>query len=589
MLLHRAAITFLLVNVLVLPAASRGAEKKSDPAVKGGAGNYDPSPFGFSCDNQTTYTLASYCPQMARAGIRWIRGFPTFNVIEPAQGKFDWSTVDAMIATAAKNNMTISGLFFYNAPWINSKGDSLPIDNLPAWSDYVSKVTEHCKGSVRYWEVWNETPNFIGKGTAADYARTVVAAYDAAKAADAACQVGLSIQSQNVNWIEQTIGAGAKDHFDFIAVHPYETLGLVESDGCEAEFMSVVPTIRKMLAKRNPSRANVPIWFTEIGRDAAKDETSQATALVKAFTMGIAQGVTRINWFEGKDGDSGPMGLLRGDGTERPAYRAMSNLTRHLGPNPRYIGWVLLNGRDYGFVFEGASARVMATWARPGGTDVVNFGARVRIVDPISGGEIVAETGSLTKAPVLVVGVPPALVTRAGANKSLPFPWGGDYTGAKSVSVAMGSPNAEKGLHQIGADGTSTAVKVHGVVARDCSKGASQTFTVDPNFLSYTIETITITAVLRRVAANDNAGFNLKYESTTGWKGAESWYTIPEDERWHTKTWTITDPQFVGKWGFNFSFDSDGNQFSKYHVRSVMVSKDAIRGGMAPNKARGGE
>ena len=83
---------------------------------------------------------------MARAGIRWIRGFPTFNVIEPAQGKFDWSSVDAMIATAAKNEMTISGLFFYNVPWINSKGDSLPIDNLPAWSDYVSKVTVHCKG-----------------------------------------------------------------------------------------------------------------------------------------------------------------------------------------------------------------------------------------------------------------------------------------------------------------------------------------------------------------------------------------------------------------------------------------------------------
>ena len=162
-------------------------------------------------------------------------------------------------------------------------------------------------------------------------------------------------------------------------------------------------------------------------------------------------------------------------------------------------------------------------------------------------------------------------------------------TRAKSVSVAVGSPNTEKGLHQIGADGTSTAVKVHGVLARDCSKGASQTFTVDPNFLSYTAETITITAVLRRVAANDNAGFNLKYESTTGWKGAESWYTIPEDERWHTKTWTITDPQFVGKWGFNFSFDSDGNQFSKYHVRSVTVSKGGDPGGTSAREARGGE
>jgi GH35 family endo-1,4-beta-xylanase len=95
---------------------------------------------------------------MARAGIRWIRGFPTFNVIEPVQGKFDWSSVDAMIGTAAKNKMTISGLFFYNAPWIHARGDSLPIDNLPAWREYVSNVVMHCKASVKHWEVWNETP-----------------------------------------------------------------------------------------------------------------------------------------------------------------------------------------------------------------------------------------------------------------------------------------------------------------------------------------------------------------------------------------------------------------------------------------------
>jgi hypothetical protein len=123
---------------------------------------------------------------------------------------------------------------------------------------------------------------------------------------------------RNVNWIEQTIKAGAKDHFDFIAVHPYETLGVVESDGWEGQYMSIVPTIRKMLAARNPARANVPIWFIEIGRDAGQGESSQAAALVKAFTMAIAQGVTRVDWFEGKDGDSGPMGLLRGAGTPFP-------------------------------------------------------------------------------------------------------------------------------------------------------------------------------------------------------------------------------------------------------------------------------
>jgi hypothetical protein len=542
----------------------------------------DTSPFGFSCDNQTTYSLPTYCAQMARAGIRWIRGFPTFNVVEPAEGRFEWATVDTMLATAARNKMTISGLFLYGAPWIASGDGGLPVSNLAAWATYVSAVVTHCRGRVKYWEVWNETPNFIGKGTAEDYARTVVAAYDAAKKADPTCQIGLSIQSNNVYWIEQTIEAGARDHFDYIAVHPYEVLGLVETDGIEAEYMSIVPTLRMMLAARDPGRAKAPIWFTEIGYDAGRGDPAQANALVKAFTMGVAQGVTRIDWFEGKDGDSGPMGLLRADGTPRLAWTAMSTLTKYLGPTPRYLGWVLLNGRDYGFVFRGATTTVMATWARPGTTDRVSFGSRARIVDPQTGSVAAASACTLTGAPALVVGVPAALAKQAQANRTKPFPWGGDYTHAKSVLITMGDPSVEKGLHQLGADANSTAVTIYGGPARDCSKGAAQTFTVDPNFLSYATTPITVTVVVRGNAAKDNAGFNLKYESTTGWKGTGSWFTVPGNEQWYTRTWTITDARFVGKWGFNFALDSDSQAYSKYYLQSVTVSKWAAAGHSGP-------
>ena len=313
----------------------------------------DASPFGFSCDNQTTYSLGTYCPQMARAGITWIRGFPTFNVIEPVQGRFDWTAVDRFLGDADRSRMHVSGLFLYSVPWISQDGGTLPTGNLPAWSRYVSAVVRHCKGKVKYWEVWNETPNFIGKGTADDYARTVVAAYDAAKQVDPACRIGLSIQSVNVNWLVQTIQAGAKDHFDFIAVHPYEVLDAVESNGWEAVYMSIVPTLRKMLADRDGPGERADLVHGDRPRGQGR-RGAEASALVKAFVMGIAQGVARIDWFEGKDGDSGPMGLLRADGRPRLACPVMSNLTRHLGPCPEYRGWVLLDGKHHGFVFQGA-------------------------------------------------------------------------------------------------------------------------------------------------------------------------------------------------------------------------------------------
>jgi Glycosyl hydrolase family 10 len=565
--MQRMAVKVVLLSVAGLWfAAPRGAYGQSTEGL-------DTSPFGFSCDNQTTYSLATYCPKMAQAGLKWIRGFPTANVVEPERGRFDWSSVDTMLATAAQNQMAISGLLFYMPSWIEAGEAKLPVKDLPGWSSYVSALVTHCTDRVKYWEVWNETPNFIGKATAADYAQTVVAAYDAAKAADPASQVGLSIQSNNVNWIEQVIQAGAKDHFDFIAVHPYETLGLVESDGLEAEFASIVPTIRKMLAAQDAARADVPIWFTEVGLDAREGEIHQASALVKAFTMGIAQGVTRINWFEGIDGDSGPMGLLRSDGTPRLAYAAMSNLTRHLGANPRYEGWVLLNGADYGFVFQGPAAAVMAVWARPGTTDRVSFEAAVRIVDPLTGATAETDACMLTGVPVLVVGVPAPLLAQARANKALPLPWRGDldYRDATSVWIAMGAPNVERGLHHLSTDAASTPVEAYGVAARDCSKSAGQSFTVDPGFMSYTTEPIAITVVVRRHAANDNAGFNLWYESTGGLRNTGSWYTIPGSDQWYTQTWTLTDAQFVGKWGYNFALNSDSPM--KYYLRSVTVSK----------------
>jgi hypothetical protein len=147
-MLHRklTAATFLVLCTSLSPVPVANALPGSNPGkaapvvpVMSPPGHDDAdersnaSPFGFACDNRTTYTLADYCPQMAKAGLRWLRGFPTFNVIEPAEGRFEWTAVDELLAVAARNNVRVSGLFFYNAPWIKPS-DTLPIGNLPAWS-----------------------------------------------------------------------------------------------------------------------------------------------------------------------------------------------------------------------------------------------------------------------------------------------------------------------------------------------------------------------------------------------------------------------------------------------------------------------
>ena len=151
-------------------------------------------------------------------------------------------------------------------------------------------------------------------------------------------------------------------------------------------------------------------------------------------------------------------------------------------------------------------------------------------MNPLTGEATSADGYNLTTAPILVLGVPANIVAQAQANKNKPFLWGGDYASAKSVSVTMGEKNVEKGLHTMSGNAVAEAVVAYGGGSRAGSVPGGNVFVVDPGFLSYTTTPIEITAVVRRNEANDNAGFNLQYESTSGLKGGPGWYTVPDNK-----------------------------------------------------------
>jgi polysaccharide biosynthesis protein PslG len=543
-----------------------------------GAAGEAVNPFGVSSSAQSAGTYTTWMPAATQAGVMWCRMFPEWGNIQPTAGTWNWTPVDSMLNAASNQALKVSGLFFYSAPWVNTNTHTFPMNNLPAWATYVSNLVRHAAGRVSHWEVWNEPQGFAVNGTASNYAQVVIRAYDAAKAADPQAQIGLSVAANDVNYLERTIQAGAAGHFDFVAVHPYEITEALEV-GWEPVFMGITRTVRRMLQTNDPARASAPVRFTELGRwssGSTNDDTNQATTLLKAFTLALAQGVECINWHEAKDGQGG-FGLLKGSGSRRPAYLALSNLTAHLGPSPDYRGWVQINtNTDQGFVFQGPATTVMPLWAAPGTSETVTFSATVRVLKPLTGQLTPLPTDNalaLSKEPVLILDVPTNLVAQAERNRDLPFPWGGDYTGAASISVTLGAPNTDDGLHQFKPDNSSAPALVYGIWARDASRSTVQDFTVDPNFLSYTPTPIRITVVTRRKEASDSAGFNLKYESPAGWKNYGVWYTVTGTNRWYTNTWTINDPQFVSIWGFNFRLDSDSTNYSKYYLRQVTVTK----------------
>lgn len=552
-MVKRAGLVALILTAITIPGAAFAETLKKDDASL--------SPFGIGSSSINTRSLEKWIPQMSEIGIKILRdpGSTGWSGTD----RTSWESLDKKLDFLASQKMRTGG-FFYNY----SKPGGFPLNDLEGWTNDVKAIVGHTKGRIKYWELWNEPPNGTHNVPPADYAKYVIATYDAAKAANPECLIGLAAQSAHINYLDQTIKAGAKGHFDYITLHPYETVDVLMSrPGTEALYLNIVPAVRKMLAARDPAKANVPVVFTEIGHDSKKGADRQAQALIKVYSMGIAQGVACIQWFEGIDGDSGPMGLLQGNGTPRPAYTAMAQLIKLLGQHPAYLGWVLLNDKDSGFVFQGAKDTVMALWAPKGTTDKVDFGQPVSVVDPLTGAQTKAATYQLTESPVLVEGVPDALLKQAKANKLKPFPWGGDFTNAKSVSVTMGEKNVETGLHTHSGDSIAAAVVAYGGSARVGSVPGGNVFMVDPNFLTYTSVPIEITAVVRRNEANDPAQLVLEYESTGGYKKAPV-YEIPDNTKWHAASWKIDDAQFVAKWGFNFRFNS-----GKYVIQSVTVTK----------------
>lgn len=516
---------------------------------------------------------------MQAIGLRYYRAGPTgWAQVEPEQGKFDWKAIDDHMSYLTEHKFVFGGLLNGGVRWntLDQPG-TLPVNNLPAWSNYVTEIVQHTQGRIKRWEVWNEPPNGTGRDqTPADYAKIVIAAYDAAKAVDPNCLIGLAAKSVHINYLEQAIKAGAKDHFDYITLHPYEVLdGIASNKGTESVFMHIVPTLRKMLAAHNPAKASVPVIFTELGCDAVKKGAdTQAHALVKAYAMGIAQGVACIQWFEGRDGDSGPLGLLDRKGIPRPAYAALARMIEHLGQQPVYLGWTLLNEQHYAFAFKGAKDTVLITWVHGTAEDEIHFKQPVQIVNPLNGDITQTDQHSLSVAPIFVLDIPDALLAEAKANKAKLLPWDGDYANAKSVSITMEGKQIEKGLHTLSGEAIAGAVVAYGGSARAGNVPGGNVFIVDPEFLSYTTTSIEITAVVRRNEANANAGFKLVYESTSGLKTAKSgWFTVPDNQQWHTVRWQIDDAQFVNYWGYNFALESDGNQFNKYYIQSVTVTK----------------
>jgi hypothetical protein len=577
------------VVLLVLGVGWTVSGKPDEPAQEPGRG-----PWGLSSSAGSIRNHTEWLPRMSAAGVTTVRLFPEWRDIEPTKGTWKWDRADALVKAATDSKIEINGILMGSSPGAKSV-HAFPMDDLDGWSRYVTAVVGRYK-QIRYWEVWNEENGSFNDGhhTTADYARLAATTYSAARTADARARVGLTVASFDAPYLNQTILAMAKqgkpNSFDYLCIHPYEIAdGLGDPDG-EIPFLWMTLLLRDMLKSSAPDRANAEIWITEVARRVEKrkdhvvTEQDAARALAKIYTMAIAEGIARTEWFEAQDpiGEDQGFGLLSRDGTPRVSYTTFKTLTSRLGAVPKYEGWLALGrgGKGYGFVFRGEPAPLLVAWMPLGQTDkTVSFAADVEVIDALSGATTMLKASqplTLTDAPVLVAGVPPDLVKEARSHAGTNFPWGGDYAKARSVTLEPGSTEGANGVFQVQRRATPTLKYADGSTGILVRGDQEVSFYCHPSFAHFRTNDYYVRVSVRRVAPG-NVGMNLHYEvadsqGRSPYKNRGQWFGVTEKNDWQTYTWHVTDACFSKMWGYDFSLRPE--QSVPFVIGKVEVSTE---------------
>ncbi|MDG3006523.1 hypothetical protein [Paludisphaera mucosa] len=400
--------------------------------------------------------------------------------------------------------------------------------------------------------------------------------------------MGLTVASFDAPYLLRAIramaDAGKPDAFDFLCIHPYEIAdGLSDPDG-EIPFLGMTRLLRDALRDASPGKADAEIWITEIGRrldGQAVKEVDAARALVKLYAMAMAQGVARTLWFEARDpaGEEPGFGLIDRAGRDRESYKALRMMAKMMGPTPRYLGWLALGvgGRGYGFLFECPSGPVLVAWMPAGATDnSLAFDGDVSVAALPVGLYYLLRKGQqlpLTNSPVILQGIPRDLVAQAQRTK--PFPWGGDHSRAKRVVFEADGLPTTRGLHQVRGASTPPHLFPDGSTGVRLASNQAASFYVHPSFAALKDREFYVRVAVRRLGPG-NLGMNLRYEVADGqganpYRNRGDWFAVSDDPGWQTHTWRVADASFAKMWGYDFSFVPE--QSVPFVIGKVEVSK----------------
>lgn len=304
------------------------------------------------------------------SGAGWERILFYWSELQP-NGPGDWNTLhvpEEWLASARDAGREVVGVLKNTPAWATDgepysgvpRGLYLPVDdpgNL--WANFVRQAVGYYGSlGVNRWVIWNEPEIAFGVygyewgGTMEDYYRLLQVAYIAAHEANPDVQIHLAGMTywHDQNWFGRFLSMIAADpeapannyYFDVVTLHIYFVNDTV---------YSIVGNYYYVMQQYG---INKPIWINETNARAGIEPDQyppglrftdndfpnitvehQASFIVQSFALGFAAGAERIAVYKLHDGiqpegDPQAWGLVRLDGSRRPAFDAYQVVTERL-------------------------------------------------------------------------------------------------------------------------------------------------------------------------------------------------------------------------------------------------------------------
>lgn len=308
--------------------------------------------------------------EAAQLGASWERLSFHWNLFQPS-GPQDFNP-EAISAAALENaraaGRQVVGLIHTTPPWASASGSpagvptglDLPHDDPNNYfASFVHRLVSHySQQGIHHWIIWNEPDIRPGEGSVEfegeveDYFRLLRSGYLAARAADPSAH----IQIAGLTWwydsergrepyllrLLQVISADpqARQHgwyFDGASMHIYFTTSTVWS------LSNAYQSILGQFGLRGKQ-----LWLSEFNASPRRDPAAaiaapfnvsldqQADFIVQAGALALAAGVDRVGVYKLYDnnfvpGQTEPWGLVRADGSLRPAFHAYQQVMATFG------------------------------------------------------------------------------------------------------------------------------------------------------------------------------------------------------------------------------------------------------------------